>query len=315
MAKLSASVQAETPAQPAAPGAAAPAAAKPAEPTKPAEPEKPDPAADRGLRAIEQARKKFLDEQTAWKTEREVQLAEVARLRDEAKGKVTSIDELKKLSVTDLLDRLDHLTDDDHQALSRLSYARTKAGKVDPRAQDAAADAVRSQGGRAAQAELADLRETVKKLESELRGEFTKRDQQSFAERWMGETVKAIPADKPSFLSKLHANEPDTARRELLTIGIELEKANDGQAPTHAEVIEEFEKRKRASLKAMGLDPDALLAPTKPAAPATKPAARTLDVGASNVTRPENAPKTREERREKAMQNLRDRQRATADQT
>ncbi len=290
----------------------APAAPAPAPKLAEVAPEKPDPATERGLRTIEQARKKFLDEQTAWKVERDAQLAEIARLRKEAEGKV-AVDDVKKMRPLDLIERLEHYTEDDWEALGRGAFPRTKAGKADPaRAAQAASEAQLRERGRAAAAEVAELRETVKKLESELRGEFTRRDQVSYAERWISDAVKAIPADKPSFLSKLHANEPETAKRELLLIGAELEKANDGEAPTHAEVIAEFEKRKRAALKAMGLDADALLAPPAPAA--AKPAAqtRTLAPGAANMTRAVNAPKTREEKRAIAVANLRARA-ATAD--
>lgn len=321
IAKLQAS-NASAPAAPESPAkpATEPAATAPAKPAEPP-PEKPDPATDRGLRTVEQARKKFLDEQNAAKAELEVQRAEIARLRKEAEGRVASRDELKKLKPTELLEVLEHFTEDDHDILSRAAYARTKAGKTDPRAQAAAQEAARSQTGRAAAAEVASLKEQhareIEELRAELRGEFTKRDQASFAERWVGEAVKAIPTDKPTFLSKLHTNDPKAAQRELLMIGAELEKANDGEPPTQAEVIAEFENRKRASLKALGLDPDALLSPPKPAekTPAAKPAARTLDVAAANVTRPANAPKTREERRANAIANLHARQRATADQT
>lgn len=295
------------------PAAPAPAEAKPADPAT----EKPDPATERSLRQVEQARKKSLDEITAGKAELEVQRAEIARLRKEAEGKVGSIGELKKLSPTALLEALDHFTEDDHDILSRAAYARTKAGKTDPRAQAAAQEATRAQGSRAAVAEVAQLKATIAELEAKVSGEFTRRDHASFAEKWLGETTKAIPTDTPTFIAKLHANEPETARRELLAIGQELEKANDGEPPTHAEVIAEFEKRKRASLKSMGLDPDALLAPPKPAAPAAaaKPAgARTLDVAAANVTRPANAPKTRDERRDAAVARIRAERRTTADQ-
>lgn len=298
--------------------AAKPVEVKPAESAKPVEmpatPVEDETATKRGLAQIEHARKRFLDEQNAAKAELEVQRAEIARLRKEAEGRVASREELKKLSPTELLDALDHWTEDDHDILSRAAYARTKAGKTDPRAQAAAQEASRAQSSRVAQAEVAQLKETIEELRAELRGEFTKRDQMSFAERWVGEAIKSIPTDKPTFIAKLHANEPDTARRELILIGAELEKANDGEPPTQAEVLAEFENRKRAQLKALGLDADALLAP-KPTAPATtKPAARTLDVGATQITRPENAPQSREERRVNALAKLRMRQRQTADQ-
>lgn len=309
-------LQEAAPAAPSKPAEAAPPA--PAAADKPATPAEPDPATERGLRQVEAARKKWLEERAAHQAELDVQRAEIARLRKEAEGKVTSREDLRKLRGAELLDVLDHLDEDDYDILSREAYARTKAGQTDPRAQAAAQEARRAQGGRAAQAELERVKAELEELRAELRGEFTRRDQASFAQRWVGEAVKAIPSDKPTFLSKLHANEPDTAARELLTIGAELEKANDGEAPTHAEVIAEFEKRKRASLKAMGLDPDALLAPPA-AAPATqgapaKPAGRTLDPSASTVTRPESMPKTRDERRDRALAKIRDRQRTTADQ-
>ena len=297
--------------------AAAPAPVAPApEKTAEASPEKPDPATDRGLRAIEQARKKFLEEQTSAKAQREIEIAEIARLRKEAEGKASSIDELRKLSPTDLLDRLDHLNDDDFDIISRAAYARTKAGKADPRAQAAAQEATRAQSGRAAAGKVAELEAKIEEMRAELRGEFTKRDHATFAERWVGEAVKAIPGDKKTFLGELYKNEPDTARRELLAIGGELEKANDGEAPTQAEVLAEFEKRKGAQLKALGFDPATLLAPPTAAAPPAKAAAtRTLDVTASSMTRAEDAPKTREEKRATAIAKLRARQRATADQT
>ena len=290
-----------------------PAEAKPLETPKQAEPEKPDAATERGLKQIEQARKKFLDEQAAHKAELEVQRAEVARLRKEAEGKVTSKEELRKLSPTELLEALEHFGEDDFDILSRSAYARTKAGKTDPRAQAAAQEAARTQGSRSKEAQLEAHIKTLEEKIEKLGGEFTRRDQASFAERWVGEAVKAIPVDKPTFLSKLYANEPDTARRELLAIGAELEKANDGEAPTQAEVIEEFEKRERARLKSRGIDADALLAPPKPAPAEPKTATRTLNPSMANVTRPETAPKTREERRALAIANLRAASRASTD--
>lgn len=295
-----------------------PAAAAPTAPAKPAEAasEKLDPAAERGLRAVEQAKKKHLDEVNSAKAELEVQRAEIAKLRKDAEGRLASREELKKLKPTELLDSLDHYGEDELDILSRAAYARTKAGKADPRAQQAAQEASRAQGGKAAQAEVAELRETVRQLEAKLTGEFTRRDQRAYAEHWVGEAAKAVPADKPTFLARQLAAEPESARRELLVIGAELEKANDGEPPTHAEVIAEFETRKRAQLKSLGLDPDALLAPPKPAAPVApaKPATRTLDPGAAGVTRAENAPKSRDERREAAIAKLKASRTMTADQ-
>lgn len=277
---------------------------------EPAKVETSDPATERGLRAVEQAKKKWQDEQASAKAELEVQRAEIARLRKDAEGKVGSIEELKKLRAIEILDRLD-LSEDDYDEVARASYARTKAGKVDPRAQSAAQEAARSSKTRAEASSVSEMKAEIEALRAELRGEFNRRDMAQHAERWVGEGLKAVPSDKPSWFAKLIATEPETARLELRSIGAELEKANDGETPTHAEVIAEFETRKRAQLKALGLDPDALLAP----APAAKPAPRTLDPAARTITRPENAPTTRDEKRANAIANLRARQRTTADAT
>ncbi|HEX4355659.1 MAG TPA: hypothetical protein VHZ95_22185 [Polyangiales bacterium] len=322
MAKLNASLPGEAPAaapkptEPAAktPEPAAPAKLADAKPETHVAPEptdaKHDPATDRGLRAVEQARKKFLDEQNAWKAEQEVQRAETARLRAEAQGKVSSVEELKKLKASEILDRL-ALDDDGYDAMSRHAYARTKQGKADPRAAAAVADAERSQASRGQAETIAELQAKIDKLEQGYQGEFKRRDQQTFAEHWVGEAVKSVPTDKPTLIGKLMAKSPDAGRAQLLAIGAELERANDGEQPTHSEVIAEFEKRRRAALEEQGVDVDALLAPAK--AP-TAPAPRTLDVTATKITRNENAPQTREERRAVAQANLRARQRQTADQ-
>jgi hypothetical protein len=313
MAKLKANLAAEP--------APEPVVAKPAEPApapvKPAEPEKPDPATDRGLRAIEQQKKRWLDEQQAKETDYQVRIAKLAEREKQTDGKLASREELKKLSPTELLDILDHYGEDDHDILSRAAYARTKAGKTDPRAQAAAQEASRAQGSRATDAKVVELEAKYEAKFQELRDEFKRRDQRSFAEHWVSEAPKAIPADKPTFAGRLHTNDPETAKREFLSVGIDLEKANGGEQPTYDEVIAEIDKRDRAWLKSRGFDADALLAPPKPApAPAAKPApARTLDVTASNITRAEDEPKTRAERTARAIANLRARQRATADQT
>lgn len=324
--KVQSAISAEAPAAPAVaqPAAAAPKAVEPpkaAEAPKtleqPKPDEKPDPSTERGLRQLEAAKKKWLDEQNAAKAELDVQRAEIARLRKEAEGKVTSAKDLEGLSPKDLIAKFAHYTDADWHALSRLSYAITKEGKADPRAAQAAQDAERALGSRATADKVAELEAKYEKqiadLKEQFASEFTRRDNASFASRWLEDATKAIPTDKPSFASKQFANDPDGTRAELLAIGQELEKSNDGIAPTHAEVIAEFEKRKVAALRALGLDPDALLAPPKPA-PAPAPTTRTLNPIAPTITRPENAPKTREERRVGALAKVRASARTTADQ-
>lgn len=259
---------------------------------KPAEPKaEDDENAKRGLAAVEKAAKRFREEQARVKAEMDLEKAELARIRSELTGKATSRDELKKLKPGELLDKLE-LDEDMYETVAREAYARTKAGKASPAAQEAAKQ---SAAARAYEKEIAELRAKVE----ELGGEFQKRDKaaetRAFVENWTTQAVKAIPADKPTLIAKLYEKSPEKAKQQLLAVGAELEKANDNETPTHAEVIAEYEKRRRAELEETGVDVDALLAPVK-AAPKAAPT-KTLDIDTSGRgTRPINGSPTRDQK-------------------
>lgn len=296
---------------------AAPAATeapKPAEPkieAKSVESEKDDPATERALRKIEEAKKKLLDDQKAYKLELEVERAEALRLRKEAEGKLGSVDELKKLKPKDLIAHLSHLSDEDFDALSRLSYARTKAGQADPRAAAAAADAERSIASRTSDDRIAKLEKQLEDERKAWQDEFRRRDMMDYANKWIDEAVKSAPKDKPSLFGKALESDPKVAREEMIAIAREMEKANDGEQPTHAELFAEFEKRKRAMLKSYGINVDEYLAPPK-AAPAKK--STTLDAGAPvQMTQKGEAKMTRQEMRANAMAKVRAAAKQTAD--
>lgn len=298
---------------------AKPAAVTVADTIKPAETSAAeDEATKRGLAQIEHARKRFLDEQNAWKAQQAVHEAEVARLRQEAQGKVSSIDELKKLDIPTLLDKL-ALDDTRHAQLSRESYFRTAEGQKNPAAKQAVDD-VRQ---RTSVATMEERYSTLEKSNAELKAELEATRklifQREYANEWVDGAVKELPADKPTLFAKLLAKNPKGARATLLSLAGELEKTGGDAAPTSAEVLAEYEKRQRAFLEAQGFDVDTLLAvkpavPTVSAAPAAKPATRTLNVNATQITRSDALPKTREERRNDALAKLRMRQRQTADQ-
>jgi hypothetical protein len=298
---------------------AKPIEAKPAEPAKVADPSPAEDAAtQRGLAQVEHQRKRFLDEQAAWKAEVSVREAEIARLRQEAQGKVSSIEELKKLDEAELLDKLGY--DDQRLArLSRESYFRTAEGQKKPEAKQAVDEYRQRSTVSAMEQKYEELAKQNADLAAKLEATQKLIFQREYANEWVDGAVKEIPADKPTLFSKLLAKNPKGARTELLAIGGELEKQSNGVAPTAAEVLAEYEKRQRAFLESRGFDVDEMLTPKAaapaPAAAAAKPAARTLDVGGSTqITRADALPKTREERRNIALAKLRMRQRQTADQ-
>jgi hypothetical protein len=294
--------------------------AKPAEPPKATEPapEAKDPAAERGLAQIEQAKKRWLDERASKEEEMSRREARVAQRELAAEEKLSSAVDPETFDVDAWLDRA-KLTDGQLALLSRSSYYRTAEGQKKPEAKQAVDDYRQRTSMASIEERFADLEksfdERVEKRAQEIAWKV--HQQASYANEWTDGALKEVPTDKPSFFAKLHAKDPRDARRALQAIGGELEKSS-GSTPSAAEVLAEFEKRQRSYLESVGLDPDVVLSPPKPAPPAPAPTpkpTRTLDVAAATITRPENAPKTRDEKRATAIANLRARQRATADQT
>lgn len=303
----------------AVPATAAPVAAEAKVEAKPAEAKTAESAAageieddrtKRGLAAIERREAQFRSEQTRIKEEHERREARIAQRENELEGKTTSIAQLKGLRPGQLIGELKKLGmgPADFDAISRVAWSQTETGSKDPKAQDAARDAEAHYAARSSQDELAQLKAEL----AELKGEFGKRDQlaaqREYAEKWRDGVFKSIPGDKPTLLAKLVDKNPDRARAVIIALGAEMEKANGGEAPAHADVIAEFEKRQRIALEESGVDVDAILAPktaTTPTTPpaktaAVKPSGRTLDVSQpANGTRPREPkakPMTHQER-------------------
>lgn len=293
---------------------------KPAELVKPADTAADEAAAQRGLAQIEQARKRFLDERSAAQAELEVQRAEIARLRQEAQGKVTSIDEMKKLDLPTLLDKLG-LDDARLAQLSRESYYRTTEGQKNPSAKQAVEEIRQRSSVSTMEQQIAELRRELAETKESAAAAQKLVFQREYANEWTEGALKEVPADKPTHFAKLYAKDPRSAKQQLLIIGGEIEKET-GAAPAPSAVLAEYEKRERAFLESRGYDPDLVLAPP-PVASATattttttmaKPT-RTLDAGATTqITRADALPTTREERRSNAIAKIRMRQRSTADQ-
>ncbi len=252
--------------------------------------EAPDAQTAKALAQIDKAAKKHRDEVARAKAELELERAELARLRSETTGKVSSWDELKKLKPIEVLEKLGIEAEDDYDLIAREAYARTKAGKADPRAKAAAETTARER-------DLMRQVDELKKGFDEIKGEFQNRDKaaetRSYVETWQTQAVKAIPAE-PSLIGKLYEKSPEKAKAILLQIGQHLERQNDNETPSHAEVIAAYEKYRREELEEQGVDVDALLAVRK-AAPKDS-VSRTLDVTSAGGTRPANGTLSKAER-------------------
>ena len=201
----------------------------------------------------------------AAKAEIERERAELSRLRAEAE-KPSPWEALKKLPPKERYRealKLVEMDPDDEtiaEVVARDAYARSKSGKADPKNKQYAEQVAEK---RALETELAELRKQV----ADIGNEFKTRDQRAEAERfqtqYLDTAVKAIPAE--TFLSQLHTANPAKARNALLSIGQQLER-DLGETPSHAEVIAEYEKRRR--------DADVLAAGTAvPAFPENEPSA------------------------------------------
>jgi len=283
---------------------AAPAKKEPkveAKTEEPADDETPDPKTAKALAQIDKQAKRFREEQAKARADFELERAEFARERAEFKKAQGSIDEIAKLAKTNpaaALAKLGLSSEDDYEHVARTLVPLTKTGKADPRNKQAV-EQLTKEAALAAQVE--DLKKTVE----ELRGTFetTAKEQQTkaFVEKYLDEAVKAIPAE-PTLIGKLHAKSPEKARQALLAIGQYLEKAND-ETPTHAEVIEAYEKYRREELEEQGVDVDAMLKPKAIEVPKPPPS-KTLDPTAVTGTRPINGNPTKAERLAAASKGL-----------
>lgn len=256
---------------------------------------KPPPAADpapdqktaAGLAAIEKRQKKFQDDVAKAKADLELDRAQLARQKAEVDAKASSLDELKALARKPggrmaVLEKLGLAGEDDLEVIAREAYANSKAGKADPKNKQYAEQVAKDRGY---SSDLEELKGTVRELTEKLETREKQAEAKAFVTEYLDGVVKAIPTT-PTLIGKLHATNPGKARAALYEIGARLEKENEA-TPTHAEVIAEFEKVRRAELAEMGVDVDAQLKPAAaaPPAPKTQP---TLDVTSSTGTRPIN---------------------------
>lgn len=262
--------------------------------------DEPDPKTAKALAAIDKQAKRFREEQAVAKREFEQEMAQqradFARERSEFQAQRKSIEDLRARAKRDPIGHLREMgleTEDEWETVGRGAFPHTKAGKSDPRSAAVAAQSLKE---REILERVAAAEARAEAIEKSLTETQQRAEAKRHVDEWTSGAVKAIPTT-PTLIGKLHAKSPEKAKQVLLDIGARLERENDGETPSHADVIAEYERARRAELEETGVDVDALL---KPAAetPAKKPVAtRTLDVGApTGGVRPINDSPSRAEK-------------------
>lgn len=266
--------------------------------------DKPDAETSKRLATVAKAEKRSRDASDQRKIELDRREAALLAREVETTSKSASFEELQALAKKDRLGVLRKLgaleTEDDYEDVGRSAFPHTKAGKVDPRSKPIAEQSAKE---RALQAEIAELRKTTAELAEQFKTRDAKAEAQAFQARFLDDAVKAIPAT-PTLIGKLLAKSPEKARQALLAVGARMERENDNETPSHADVIAEYERLRRADLEEQGVDVDAMLKPA--AAPVTQPAAKkpaaTLDPTATGANaRPVDRSKMTEEQRRAEM--------------
>lgn len=277
---------------------------------------KPDPAAARGLAAVAKAEARSRAQADQRKTELDRREQQLLARENEATSKVVSSEKfLAELRRDPAAALLKHgLTIDDLEPIAQAAYLASPAGQKElatkPGAKAAADKALRE---REQMTELQKLQKHIGELEAKFEGQTKAQTAQKFVEQYLDTAVKAIPTT-PSLIGNLHAKAPAKARAALLSLGQQMEReameadgvttADASHTPTHAEVIAEYEKRRREELEEQGVDVDAMLkrAAPAPVAPAAKKPAATLDpTAAGSTARPVDRSRMSEEQRRQEM--------------
>lgn len=307
-----------------------PAPAKAAEPPAEETPEaadvapdleaKPDPSAARGLAAVAKAEARSRAQADQRKVELDRREQQLLARENEATSKVVSSEKfLAELRRDPAAALLKHgLTIEDLEPIAQAAYLASPAGQKElaskPGAKAAADKALRE---REQMTELQKAQKRIDELEAKFEGQTKAQTAQKFVEQYLDTAVKAIPTT-PSLIGTLHAKAPGKARAALLSLGQQMEReameadgvtqADASHTPTHAEVIAEYEKRRREELEEQGVDVDAMLkraAPAPAAPPAKKPAATLDPTNTGGAARPvDRSRMTEDQKRQEMLKNM-----------
>lgn len=155
---------------------------------------------------------------------------------------------------------------------------------------------------------LATMERELETLRQEREHERRQQVQQKQVQTFLAGVEKATTTETPLLRALFH-NDPDDAREQIAALTVELIEET-GEEPDASDVVKEFEKRHRAKLKKLGIDPSAVIAAappkTKPSPAGETKTAKTLSNDLSTPTRPRSQSMTPEEEREDILRGLRD---------
>lgn len=179
------------------------------------------------------------------------------------------------------------LSEDDYAALAPAAWALSPKGKADPKAKAAAAGTLKDHG---MESRFAKLEADNKALRDQITARETAAKHEADRDRYLVGVQAALDtATDAPLVKKLAAKSPGKAKELMLAAAVEL-LDEDGVIPAAPAVLARAEQRRRAFLADEGIEPDALIAPAKPAAAAPKTPAKTLanegGTGASPPPRP-----------------------------
>lgn len=293
----------------AAPADAAPAEAPPAEDAAPVEGETPAPAeggeveaapadgttdetVSKQLNAIRRARQR---EEAALAKQRAALDAKAAEVQQLAAKYGEFEPQVKAFHAAKAQARRDPAS-----VLLSLGYKPAELAEAAKLVFYASPDATESMRAEAQQYQRTrEVDETTAQLAAEVRAlkeQITQREQQATAQQAVRQFFAGVDeaAASAPLVSKYAKAEPDEFRADVERIAISLHQTT-GTTPTPAAVVDAYETRLRARLKALGVDADTAAPKTKNQNGREIKPARTLGNDLSTTTRPRPASSTPEE--------------------
>lgn len=164
-----------------------------------------------------------------------------------------------------LLEKLG-VTADDADYISRVIYAHSKTAAADPKNREAVEAAKRS---RESESRVERIERELQETRQQLASERQSQSAAHAANQFLDGVAKAVGDDQPLAKSLLAKN-PSKAREQFGAIAYELANTS-GEVPEASEVLAEYEKRRRAELEELGIDP-ASVGKTAANGTATRPA-------------------------------------------
>ncbi len=245
--------------------------------------ESTDPKTAKGLDAVRRAETRHRAQMERDRAEFTAEKAKHA----EALAKVSEYEALAKRAKYDPIPVLKALgiAEEDFDMIAHAVYAESKTGKADPARAAQAAARLRD---REKEDKYTALERRQAELETKIEADKTAREEAAHADRYIGE-VNATAAKFPLVAHIMKAAPDDVS--DALEAAFNRLQTKTGKTPKPAEVVAEMDRKERARLKAIGVDPDALTG-TKPLAAGAKPAAK---INGTAKAAPANRPMTKDE--------------------